>query len=231
MIQQERKADLAKLLEAENKAIALFDEIVNRGLIREGITELELNKAIFELAFELQGIRTFWHKRIVRAGKNTLLPYAENPPDLTLRENEILFLDFGPVYEEWEADLGRTYVLGDDERMHHLKSDTERLWSEGAAYFQKYFETLTGADFYGYTKQLAQASGWKFGNIHCGHLIGNFPHEKLSGEDKRNYLHPDNHDLLSLPDLSGRKRYWIYEMHLVDAEAQIGAFVEQVIVI
>jgi len=33
-----------------------------------------------------------WHKRIVRAGPNTLQPYAQNPPD---RERQI-----GGFYEE-----------------------------------------------------------------------------------------------------------------------------------
>lgn len=210
-------------------AVDLFDEIENRKLITPGITEMQLNRAIFDLAFELQGIRTFWHKRIVRAGKNTLLPYAENPPDLILRENEILFLDFGPVYVDWEADLGRTYVLGNDLKMVQLKNDTERLWHEGVNYFKTNYKKLTGADFYTYTCQLAKENGREFGNIHCGHLIGNFPHEKLSGEDKRNYLHPANLDRVSLSDFAGRNRFWIYEMHLIDKENEIGAFVEGII--
>jgi Xaa-Pro dipeptidase len=136
MTNTSRLSELEKLMAAEARAVELFEEIERRQLIAPGITEMQLNRAIFDLAFELQGIRTFWHKRIVRAGKNTLLPYAENPPDLVLRENEILFLDFGPVYEDWEADLGRTYVLGNDPKMVQLKNDTDRLWHEGLNYFQ-----------------------------------------------------------------------------------------------
>ena len=77
------------LIEAEAKATQLFEEIEKRGLITPGISEKELNTAVYELAFELFGIKKYWHKRIVRAGKNTLLPYRENPPDLILREQEI----------------------------------------------------------------------------------------------------------------------------------------------
>ena len=86
------------LLEAQKKAAQLFDEVQIRGLIRAGITECQLNEKIYDLAKELYGITTYWHKRIVRAGKNTLLPYAENPPDLMISEDEILFLDLGPVF-------------------------------------------------------------------------------------------------------------------------------------
>jgi Xaa-Pro aminopeptidase len=70
--------------------------------------------SIRELAAELLGVERHWHKRVVRAGPNTLEPYAENPPDRILADDDIVFLDVGPVFEQWEADFGRTYVLGDD---------------------------------------------------------------------------------------------------------------------
>lgn len=102
------------LISAQQKADILFREAETRGYIMPGQTEKELNTKLFNLAEELFGIRKYWHKRIVRAGANTLLPYKENPPNLPIREDEILFFDFGPVFEEWEADYGRTYVLGND---------------------------------------------------------------------------------------------------------------------
>lgn len=102
---------LHNLIEAERKAEVLFDEIEKRGLVQVGKSEKQLNTEVFELAFELFGIKKYWHKRIVRAGKNTLLPYRENPPDLILKKDDILFFDFGPVFEDWEADVGKTYVL------------------------------------------------------------------------------------------------------------------------
>jgi Metallopeptidase family M24 len=101
----------SELLEAQAKAEALFHAVEARGLIRAGISENNLNAEIYALAQEMYGIRTYWHKRIVRAGKNTLLPYDENPPDLTIGEDDILFLDLGPVFEQWEADFGRTVSL------------------------------------------------------------------------------------------------------------------------
>jgi hypothetical protein len=85
----------SELVEAQVKAEALFNEVEGRALMRPGITEGRLNADIYALAKEMYGITTYWHKRIVRAGKNTLLPYAENPPDLMLGEDEIVFLDLG----------------------------------------------------------------------------------------------------------------------------------------
>ena len=83
MTQQEEER-AAELREAQSKAERLFDEIETHGLIRAGISESRLNEEIYELAEKMYGITTYWHKRIVRAGKNTLAPYAENPPDLMI---------------------------------------------------------------------------------------------------------------------------------------------------
>src|SRR6202789_4106487 len=119
----------SELLEAQAKAEALFHAIEVRGLIRPGITENSLNAEIYALAQEMCGITTYWHKRIVRAGKNTLLPYAENPPDLTIGEDDILFLDLGPVFEQWEADFGRTFVLGSDPLKQKMKRDIQSAFA------------------------------------------------------------------------------------------------------
>src|SRR5208282_5468520 len=101
------------LLDAQGKAGALFQEVEAQKLIRPGQKETEINESIYALATSMYGISKYWHKRIVRAGPNTLAPYDENPPDLTVKEDDIVFLDLGPVFEEWEADFGRTYVVGE----------------------------------------------------------------------------------------------------------------------
>jgi Xaa-Pro aminopeptidase len=91
---------VTELRVAQEKAERLFHEVEARGLIRADILESQLNQEIYDLAKEMYGISTYWHKRIVRAGTNTLLPYADNPPDRTIAEDDILFLDLGPVFEE-----------------------------------------------------------------------------------------------------------------------------------
>ena len=218
-----------KIIEAEEKASFLFEEIEKRALILAGKTELDLNKDVFNLAFELFGIKKYWHKRIVRSGKNTLLPYKENPANLVLQKDDIVFFDFGPVFEDWEADIGKTFVLGDDNRKIKLKADTELAWIEGKRYFDANKSSLSGADFYAFTQSMAARYGWQYGNIHCGHLIGNFPHELIVGEETINYIHPDNHQLMSEPDKNGNERYWIYEIHFIDESLQIGGFFERLL--
>lgn len=218
------------LLDAEHKAFALFKIAEERGYIKAGISERELNNQLYDLAFELFGIRKYWHKRIVRAGENTLFPYRENPPDLILQNDDILFFDFGPVFEDWEADVGMTFVIGNDPIRKQLKEDVEAAWHQGKAWFHAN-PHCTGAELYAYTAQMAREMGWEFGGPHCGHLIGRFPHERIEGEDKVNYLHPENIIRLDAPGKTGEKRHWIYEMHLIHPIQKIGAFHEAILTI
>lgn len=219
-----------KLIEAENLALQLLKVAQDRSYFTDQQSEKQLNKKLYDLAFELFGIKKFWHKRIVRSGKNTLCPYKENPPDLEIQADDILFIDFGPVFENWEADIGDTYVIGQDPTKLKLKKDVELAWQEGKAFYLKHQLELTGADFYNYTKELAKKYGWEYGNIHCGHLIGNFPHEEILGEDVINYIHPDNHQLMCEKDKLGNERFWIYEIHFVDTEKEIGGFYEKCLI-
>lgn len=171
----------AKLIHAEKMAEQLFLEIESRGLIRAGKFEDELNEDIFALAEELYGVKKYWHKRIVRSGVNTLVPYDENPPNLMLQEDDILFLDFGPIFEDWEADFGRTYVLGNDPYKVKLKEDTVLAWHEAKAWFDQQ-TTLSGADFWHYIVNLAKKYGYSYGGQLGGHLIGHF---RMSGWNRK----------------------------------------------
>lgn len=220
---------LDKLIEAEAKALELFNTIEERGLIAAGKTEKELNQEIFELAFELFGIEKYWHKRIVRAGANTLKPYDENPPDLIINDDDIIFFDFGPIFEDWEADFGRTYVLGNDPYKLKLKNDIELAWHETKEWFDKQTK-LTGSEFYMHIADVAKKYGWEYGGELAGHLIGQFPHEKLEPKNYGLYVHKGNPNDMFLPDANGNKRHWILEIHFVDKEKQIGGFFEQLLV-
>lgn len=219
---------LEKLIDAEAKAHHLFNSIEERKIIVAGKSEEQVNTEIYNLAFELFKIEKYWHKRIVRAGANTLKPYDANPPDLILQKDDILFLDFGPVFEDWEADFGRTYVIGNDPLKHKLKADIELAWYESKKWFGKQIK-LTGAQFHQYIIDLSKQYGYTYGGQLAGHLIGNFPHERLEPKNYGLYVHPENPNDMFLPDANGNKRHWILEIHFVNEEKQFGGFFEQLL--
>jgi Xaa-Pro dipeptidase len=219
-----------ELLEAQTRAERLFHQVEARGLIRPGITESGLNAEIYALAQELYGITTYWHKRIVRAGKNTLLPYAENPPDHTIGEDDILFLDLGPVFEQWEADFGRTFVLGSDPLKLKMRQDMESAFADGKQYFKDHPE-ITSREFFHYVESLAAKYNWEFGGPIAGHLIGQFPHERIADDKVTLYVHPKSDLPMRSPDKEGRRRHWILEIHFVDREQEIGGFYEELLTV
>ena len=221
---------VAELRAAQERAVRLFGEIEARGLIRAGVSESRLNEEIYELAREMYGITTYWHKRIVRAGKNTLAPYSENPPDLTIGEDDILFLDLGPVFEEWEADFGRTFVIGGDAMKLKLRDDIGAAFAEGKRYFHA-TPDLTASQYFHYVMQLAEKFGWEYGGPIAGHLIGHFPHEKIAGDKVTLYIHPDSNLPMRSLDEQGRKRHWILEIHFVDRAREIGGFFEELLTV
>ncbi|MEQ8471006.1 MAG: M24 family metallopeptidase [Marinoscillum sp.] len=219
----------ARLIEAETKAKQLFKAVEDQQLIAPGKSELEINKKIFELANDLFKVEKYWHKRIVRAGKNTLYPYDENPPNLTVKDDDIVFLDFGPIFEDYEADFGRTYVIGNDPHKITLMKDVEDAWHEAQEWFLQH-TYLTGAEYYKYLHILAERLGWEFGGEIGGHLIGKFPHERIEPHKYQLYVHPENTTNMFAPDDDGNQRHWILEIHLVDRSKEIGGFFEQLLV-
>jgi len=222
--------DLIKsnLIKAEKIAIELFNEVENRNLIVDGKDEETLNREIFKLAKELFGIEKHWHKRIVRSGENTLHPYKENPPNKFIQKDDILFFDFGPIIENWEADLGRTYVIGKDPIKLKLKNDIEIAWHETKNWFDKQTE-LKASELFDFAKNKAIKYGWEFGGEIAGHLIGEFPHERLEPGNYQLYVHPENQNNMFELDANGQKRNWILELHFVDKENKIGGFYEQLL--
>jgi hypothetical protein len=216
------------LLAAQDKAQALFDEVVGRGLIRAGKLESELTREIHELARTSFGLRRHWHKRIVRSGPNTLLTYHDPASDRRLLADDIVYLDFGPVFDAWEADFGRTYVLGQDPDKQRLVADIMTALEAGKALYRAN-EDLRCGQLYDYVAALAPPAGWDFGAPTAGHLIGRFPHESAPASKQRLSIRSGNELRLREPDAEGRQRHWILEIHFVDRARGIGAFCEELL--
>ena len=217
-----------RLLDAQASAVALFDQVARRGIIVAGRGEQAASDGIRDLANEMFGTTKHWHKRIVRSGPHTLQPYRENPPDRVIEADDIVFADFGPIFEEFEADLGRTYVLGDDPVKHRLASDLPVIFDAGRRYFAGHPD-ITGAQLHAEIARLAGQAGWSLGGTHAGHLVGEFPHETIDGERIESYIAPGNTTPMRRHDKAGRACHWILEIHLVDTARGFGGFHEQLL--
>jgi Xaa-Pro aminopeptidase len=217
-----------RLLDAQARAVALFEEVGARGLVAAGVSEQTVSDQIRDLANEMFGTTRHWHKRIVRSGPHTLFPYRENPPDRVIQPDDIAFADFGPIFADFEADLGRTYVLGTDPLKHRLTADLPVIFAAGRQWFASHPD-ITGSQLHARIAQLAAEAGWTLGGVHAGHLVGEFPHEKIDGEDIESYIAPGNLTPMRGRDKSGQQCHWILEVHLTDRTRGFGGFYEQLL--
>jgi Xaa-Pro aminopeptidase len=226
----DEQARTARLLDAQQKAGRLFEAVERAQILRAGVSDSAASDAVRDLAAELFGVERHWHKRIVRSGPNTLQPYQDSPPDRVMTGDDIVFADFGPIFAGWEADFGRTWVLGNDPVKLRLRDDLAQTFAAGKQYFADH-PAITAAEMYAQTVRLAAERGWSFGNHHCGHLVGEFPHANFAGERVNSLIAAANPSPLRCLDPSGQIAHWILEIHLVDPQRQIGGFYEELLTI
>lgn len=218
----------ARLVDAEQRAVALFDAIEAAGLIAPGRSERDVEREIYDLAKARFGVEKHWHKRIVRTGPNTLLVAGDNPPVRTIAADDTVYVDLGPVFDEWEGDVGRSYLMGDDPAKARLIADLARIFEIGQAHFHA-TPDITGAALYDFVCRQSEAAGWAFGGSIAGHVVSEFPHAHLPGDKELNRISPRNPRPMRDLDGLGQVRHWILEIHLVDSARTFGGFYERLL--
>lgn len=191
-----------------------------------------------------------WHKRVIRSGANTLAPFSDNPPERILSPGDILVVDLGPVFEAWEADFGRTYILpprnsSDDaqdddddddeaaaeyEEKVQLRDALEPMWHRIKTEYQK-APGMTGGELFAVSKKLAEEDGWVWGAHLAGHIVGDFPHERIPKDKVKNYVVEGNEQKMDEVDGKGHRRHWILEVHLRPQHQRWGGFFEQILTV
>src|SRR4051812_24036907 len=183
--QSDEEDRLAGLIAAEGRALALLDAIEGAGLIAAGRTQREVERGIYALAESAFGVERHWHKRLVRAGANTIEIAGANPPIRTIGADDMVFVDLGPVFEEWEADVGRSYAIGGDPAKHALCAALPEQFEAVRREFLSHSD-ITGAELYDFTTASAEGAGWGFGGKIAGHVVSEFAHALIPGPKTRN---------------------------------------------
>jgi Xaa-Pro aminopeptidase len=218
----------AALVAAEGRALALFDAIEAEDFVRAGRSEREIEADIHALASERFGVEKHWHKRIVRAGANTLTTAGDNPPERIVEADDTVYVDLGPVFEDWEADIGRTYALGNSHEKKRLVADLERIFRHVQAHYHA-SPDITGAELYAFARKAAEDAGWIFAGTIAGHIVGEFAHAWIPGDKDLKRIWPQNPTRMRDRDANGRETHWILEIHLVDRARTFGGFYERLL--
>lgn len=158
-----------------------------------------------------------WHRPYVHFGVNTTRSYADDGvvPGVRLNENDIFYIDIGPVWDGIEGDAGASFVTGNDPEMLKATQDTrvifdcvKREWSERG---------LSGAKLYDFAAEEARKLGWILNVKASGHRIADFPHAL--------YYKGDLIDVGFKPS----PYVWVLEIHIRHPKRKFGAFYEDVL--
>jgi methionine aminopeptidase len=136
-------------------------------------------------------------------------------PGVILGENDIFFVDIGPIFEECEGDAGDTFVVGDDPDHHRAKGDARAIWEDTRRHW--FEQGATGKELYEFAVQAAEDRGWKLNLDLSGHRLSEFPHSAHydgSIADVPYSLHPDR---------------WVLEIAIIQPERHFGAFYEDLL--
>lgn len=162
------------------------------------------------------GMRRGWHHIIVRCGSNTTKDFmARSEPGVVLQENDIFFVDIGPIFEGCEGDAGDTFVFGDNADHHRAKRDVRTIWDDVRRVW--FDEGATGQELYHYAGEAAGRLGWNLNLDLSGHRLAEFPHS----------AHYDG----SLADVGFRPtpNLWVLEIAIAHPDGGFGAFYEDLL--
>lgn len=186
--------------------------------LRPGMTEQQGNQVYKKIITQF-GIEKNWHPPKIRFGPNSIKSFREvSDPDYQLKENDIFFLDIGPIVNGYEADVGQTFTLGTQPNPLHKKiiADGEEIFASTKNAFLK--NKLKGPELYAFAEKIAESRGWLLvGEGANGHRIGDFPHHVFFNGNLRDF------DQELVPDL------WILEIQLRSPDLTFGAFFEDVL--
>ncbi len=202
-----------QMLAMRGKTRAVIHQIA--GAVKPGMVEEDAVAMAREILAGQDMVRG-WHDVYVRFGANTLKTFgADSDPGIVLKENDIFFIDIGPVWEEWEGDGGDTFVVGADANMEKCAADARLLFHKVR---HKWESTgMSGKELYDFATAEALDMGWELNMDLSGHRLSDFPHEAI-------YAGP-----MAEVDFKPSALLWVLEIHIRHPNAGYGAFFEDML--
>ncbi len=208
------KFSVDQLQRARDRTLKVIESVASQ--IEPGMNAAHI-KDILQQTQESFGAAKSWHPPQIRLGENTLLPFGQKgTEDLQLSENDIFFLDIGPIFDGHEGDVGRTFAVGNDPDMQKCSRDVEMIWQEVRDHWKEH--KVSGPNLYKFARESADKHGWILALDQAnGHRIADFPHAvRNRGSIESFEAHP-------------AADRWILEIQIRHPEKPFGAFYEDLL--
>jgi Xaa-Pro aminopeptidase len=158
-----------------------------------------------------------WHPLLIRFGPNTLKIFSDKGEgDPVLGDDDIYFIDMGPVFLGHEGDAGATYVTGNDPEMAACAAAVKTLFDRVSAIWRQ--GGVGGIALYEAAAREAEAMGWVLNLEIKGHRVSDYPHRAL----------PPGGQLGTLDQVPG-PGLWILEIQIRHPTRPFGAFFEDLL--
>lgn len=204
--------NLSKFYNAREIAFQMTHELAS--FIMSGMTEEEAHEQ-YKIICKRHHVEKNWHPPKIRFGSNTLKSFKESSDPYILQEEDIFYIDIGPVIDGHEADYGETFVLGSNFEHKRIADCSRKLFNEVSEQWKK--NSLKGLELYRWAINRASEMGYKLNMGSDGHRIGDFPHHLIF---KGAIIECDE---ILLPNA------WILEIQLDHPQLRFGAFFEDIL--
>jgi Xaa-Pro aminopeptidase len=182
--------------------------------IQPGMREADAERLAADVFAQI-GFERIWHPTHIRFGRNTLKLYKEaSDPDVVLGEDDLFFIDIGPVWAGHEGDYGDTFCTGDNPDQHAIAEAARRLFDAVAADWR---EGCSGRALYQSAQRRAIEAGYVLNLGAPGHRLGDFPHAVHKGGK------------LAEADFPPTPGLWVLEIQIRHPQLPIGAFYEDLL--
>jgi methionyl aminopeptidase len=202
-----------KLLETRAKAQEALSRIAAQ--VKVGMLEEDANKMVTATLQEMGATNAF-HKPYIRFGINTVKTFgADSDPGIRLGEDDIFFIDVGPVWDGYEGDAGDTFVTGSNPELQRCARDAKAIFQAVAEKWKE--EKSTGVELYHFAEQRAKYLGWELNLDLGGHRLGDHPSGGYyEGPLAEISFHP-------------APNRWMVEIHIRHPNLLFGAFYEDLL--
>jgi Xaa-Pro aminopeptidase len=206
------KFNLKKFYHARDLAKLMASNLASK--IQPGMVESDAHE-IYKAICKENGVEKNWHAPKLRFGPNTLKTFKEPSDPHTLQEEDIFYIDIGPIVDEHEADYGETFQIGNHLEQKRIIESSKVVFTEVREHWRA--SGKTGKALYDWAYARAEALGYHLNMGSDGHRISDFPHHvffKGAIIDCNEALIPDA---------------WILEIQLDHPSLKFGAFYEDIL--
>ena len=206
--------DDSKLLSAQSRTWEAVHAVARQ--IQPGMIEKDAHGLLKSVLKDL-GAEKNWHPPQIRFGANTVKSFGKpGIKDVPLKENDIFFLDIGPVFHGYEGDAGTTFTVGDDHDLRRLAGDARAVFEDVKREWSR--TGHTGRELYKFAAEAASKRGWELRlEGASGHRVSDFPHAIHHRGPLRSF------------DTSPSPNRWILEIQIYHPEKEIAAFHEDLL--